>query len=77
MDSLPIEAADGHLTEILQQLSPGSEITLTRNEQPVAVLRGLLANGARIPKFGTLAGTIISIAPDFDSIPEGFEDYVP
>lgn len=77
MSSLPIEAADGHLTEIVNQLSPGSEITLTRNEQPVAVLRGLPANDAKAPKFGSLAGTIVSIAPDFDSIPEGFEDYVP
>jgi hypothetical protein len=29
------------------------------------------------PRFGTLKGTILSIAPDFDAIPEGFEDYLP
>ena len=29
------------------------------------------------PRFGTLKGTVLYIAPDFDDIPEGFEEYLP
>jgi hypothetical protein len=29
------------------------------------------------PQFGTMKGTILYMAPDFDHIPEGFEDYLP
>lgn len=28
-------------------------------------------------RFGTLKGSIVSIAPDIDDFPQGFEDYLP
>lgn len=28
-------------------------------------------------RFGTLKGSVLSIAPDFDDVPPGFEDYLP
>lgn len=76
MTTIPIEAANGRLDDIVDNLPPGGEITLTRNQQPVAVLRGLAPNGQNVPRLGTLAGTVLSISPDFDDIPEGFEDYL-
>ena len=48
---------------------------LTRGDQPVATIKA--AEPRRAPRFGTMKGTILYIAPDFDDIPEGFEDYLP
>ena len=42
---------------------------LTRDDQPVATIRAM-------PQSPALPGSILYIAPDFDAIPEGFEDYV-
>jgi antitoxin (DNA-binding transcriptional repressor) of toxin-antitoxin stability system len=75
MHTLPLDQAEGHLAEIIQKLSPGEEIVLTRDEKPVATLRA--APPREAPRFGTLRGTILRLAPDFDAIPEGFEDYLP
>jgi antitoxin (DNA-binding transcriptional repressor) of toxin-antitoxin stability system len=75
MQTLPLDQAEGHLAEILEKLRPGEEIVLTRDDKPVATLRA--APPREAPRFGTLRGTILHMAPDFDAIPEGFEDYSP
>lgn len=76
MQSIPLEQAEGHLTELIDKLSPGEEIVLTRAGQSVATIRA--APPPPTPRqFGTLKGTILYIAPDFDDIPEGFEEYLP
>ena len=28
-------------------------------------------------QFGTLKGSVVAVAPDFDEVPHGFEDYLP
>ncbi len=75
MQTITVEEAQSHLAEILDTLPPGGEVVLTRDDKPVATLRA--APSREAPRFGTLKGTILYIAPDFDDIPEGFEDYVP
>jgi antitoxin (DNA-binding transcriptional repressor) of toxin-antitoxin stability system len=70
MRTVPIEQAEGHLGEILDQLAPGEEIVLTRDGIPVATTR-------KLRPLGTLKGSVLYIAPDFDDIPEGFEEYLP
>jgi antitoxin (DNA-binding transcriptional repressor) of toxin-antitoxin stability system len=76
MEMMPIEQAESHLREIIEKLSPGEEIVLTRDDKPVATIRA--APPPRKPRrFGTLKGTVLYMAPDFDAIPEGFEDYLP
>lgn len=75
MQTLPVEQAEGHLGEIIDKLAPGEEIVLTRDNQPVATIKATPPRQA--PRFGTMKGTITYIAPDFDAIPEGFEDYLP
>jgi hypothetical protein len=69
MQTVPIEEA-GRLAEIVEQLAPGEELALTRDGIPVATLRKLIT-------LGTLKGSVLYIAPDFDDIPDGFEDYLP
>ncbi len=78
MQTIPLEQAEDHLTEIIEKLPPGEEVVLTRDDKPVATLCVIPPTRRREPpRFGTLKGTILYIAPDFDDIPEGFEEYLP
>lgn len=76
MQTMPLDQAEGHLVEIVEKLNPDEEIVLTRDDRPVATIRATSAKVSEQPRFGTLRGSILRIAPDFDAIPEGFEDYV-
>jgi antitoxin (DNA-binding transcriptional repressor) of toxin-antitoxin stability system len=77
VQTIAVQQAEGHLSEIIENLSPGEEVVLTRDNQPVATLRAVAPAPRKPPRFGTLKGSIVSIAPGFDVIPEGFEDYLP
>lgn len=70
MQTIPLEQAENHLPEIINKLSPGEEIVLTRDAIPLATIR-------KLRSLGTLKGSVLYIAPDFDDIPEGFEEYLP
>lgn len=77
MQPISLEQAEGHLAEIIERLAPGEEVVLTRDDKPVATIRAAPQPQPAPRMFGTLKGTILYIAPDFDDIPEGFEDYLP
>jgi antitoxin (DNA-binding transcriptional repressor) of toxin-antitoxin stability system len=77
MQTIPLEQAEGHLVEIVEKLSPGEEVVLTRDSKPVARIVATSPKSPRKPRQpGTLRGTVLYIAPDFDAIPEGFEGYI-
>jgi antitoxin (DNA-binding transcriptional repressor) of toxin-antitoxin stability system len=76
MKTIPLEEAQSRLAEIIEGLSPGEEVVITRDDQPVATLRAAQTPPRRAPRFGTLKGTVLYVAPDFDETPEGFEEYV-
>ena len=77
MQTMTVEEAQSRLAEIIDQLPPGEEVVLTRDDKPVATIKATLQLEPTPRMFGTLKGTILYIAPDFDDIPEGFEDYMP
>jgi antitoxin (DNA-binding transcriptional repressor) of toxin-antitoxin stability system len=77
MQTIPLDQAEGRLVEIVARLRPDEEIVLTRDDKPIATIRAAPAAPREPPRFGTLRGSILYIAPDFDAIPEGFEDYLP
>ncbi len=77
MQTIEIDQAEGHLAEIIEKLSPGEDVVVTRDDKPVATIRATPDSPRKAPQFGTMRGTILYIAPDFDDIPEGFEDYLP
>jgi hypothetical protein len=70
MRTLPIEEVGGPLAEAVEQMATGEELVLTRDGIPVATV-------CKLVQLGTLKGTVLYIAPDFDDIPEGFEEYLP
>ena len=78
MQSITVQAAQSQLAEIIERLTPGEEVVLTRDDKPVAILRAAPSSPDRPNRqLGTLRGSVLYIAPDFDAIPEGFEDYMP
>jgi len=78
MQTIPLEQAEGHLAEIIDKLPPGGEVVLTRDDKPVATIKSTPPQPARkCRQLGTLKGSVLYIAPDFDDIPEGFEEYLP
>jgi antitoxin (DNA-binding transcriptional repressor) of toxin-antitoxin stability system len=77
MSTVTLEDAQAHLPQLIEQLQPGEEIILTHHDRPVATIHAMSPASREPPRFGTLKGTILYMAPDFDAIPEGFEDYLP
>jgi antitoxin (DNA-binding transcriptional repressor) of toxin-antitoxin stability system len=77
MQTVTLEEAQGHLGEIIDKLPPGEEIVITRDDKPVATIRATPPSTPRKQRqLGTLRGSVLYMAPDFDAIPEGFEEYV-
>jgi antitoxin (DNA-binding transcriptional repressor) of toxin-antitoxin stability system len=77
MQTVTLEEAQARLAEIIDELSPGEEIIITRDDKPVATVRATQPAPARKSRqLGTLKGTVLYMAPDFDAIPDGFEEYV-
>jgi antitoxin (DNA-binding transcriptional repressor) of toxin-antitoxin stability system len=75
MRTIPPGEAQTRLAQVIESLSPGEEVVLGQGDRPVAILRAVARpTGER--RFGTLEGTVLHVAPDFDAIPEGFEEYV-
>ncbi len=65
------------MAEIIHHLSPGAEVVITENDQPIAPL--ILANAEvrRKPRqLGTLKGTVLYMAPDFDAPLDDFKEYM-
>jgi antitoxin (DNA-binding transcriptional repressor) of toxin-antitoxin stability system len=59
MHSITVEEAQNHLAEIVEKLAPGEEVTLTRDDQPVAIIRATALQPPQMPRqLGTLKGTV-------------------
>lgn len=75
MTSLPIQQVQAQLPELIHQLAPGDEVVITENDQPVArILPPLSPPASR--KLGSLRGTVLYLAPDFDAPLEEFKEYM-
>lgn len=77
MSTVTIEEAQATLLDLIHGLQPNEEVVITENDQPVARL--ILANGPaqRKPRqSGTLRGTVLYMAPDFDAPLEDFKEYM-
>ena len=77
MQTIPVDKLEGHLAEFIEDLGPDQEVILTRDEKPVAILRTSPSVQRKVPQLGSMKGSVPYIAPDFDDIPEGFEEYLP
>ncbi len=76
MTTVTIQDAQSRLTDLIHRLSPGEEIVITENDQPVARLVPTPAVASKKARqLGTMKGSVLSMAPDFDAPLEDFEEY--
>jgi len=76
MATVTIQEAQATLADLIHRLTPGDEVVITENDQPVARLVPTPATPPRkVPQFGTLKGTVLSME-HFDDPLEEFEEYM-
>jgi len=77
MLTVTIEEAQAKLLDLIHQLQPDQEVVITENDQPVARLIPANKPAQRKPRqSGTLRGTVLYMAPDFDAPLEDFKEYM-
>jgi antitoxin (DNA-binding transcriptional repressor) of toxin-antitoxin stability system len=75
MPSANIEDVEAHLSQIVDGLTPGEPLTITRNGEPIASLSR--KSKQQWPcKAGSAKGTGFWMAPDFDAPLEDFKEYM-
>ena len=73
--SISLQEAQAKLSQLVHALAPGEEVVITENEAPVARLVASPAPpSAR--KLGSLRGTVLYMAPDFDAPLDDFKEYM-
>jgi antitoxin (DNA-binding transcriptional repressor) of toxin-antitoxin stability system len=76
MPTVTIEEAQKTLTELIHRLTPGEELVITENDQPVARLVATPPPQRKPRQAGTLKGTVLYMAPDFDAPLDDFKEYM-
>jgi antitoxin (DNA-binding transcriptional repressor) of toxin-antitoxin stability system len=76
MSTVTLEEAQARLPELVAGLKPGEEVVITCAEAPVARLVGESKPAAQQRRLGTMKGTVIHVAPDFDAPLDDFKDHM-
>lgn len=77
MTQCTIQEAQLQLADLIHQMSPGDELVITENDLPVARLVVTIAAPPKRPRqLGTLNGTVLSMAADFDAPLSDFKEYM-
>jgi antitoxin (DNA-binding transcriptional repressor) of toxin-antitoxin stability system len=76
MSFVTLEEAQSHLAQLIEKLQPGEEIVITRDHKPVARLVAESQSRQQPRRLGTMKGTVLHIAPDFDAPLEDFQEYM-
>jgi antitoxin (DNA-binding transcriptional repressor) of toxin-antitoxin stability system len=77
MTTVSIQEAQAKLPELVHALTPGDEVVIVENDQPVARIVRAAGQPQRPPRRpGTLRGTVLYMAPDFDAPLEDFREYM-
>ena len=76
MPTVTIEEAQNKLSELIHRLTLGQEVVITENDQPVARLVAIAPPQRTPRKLGTLRGTVLYMAPDFDAPLDDFKEYM-
>ncbi|HLQ43470.1 MAG TPA: DUF2281 domain-containing protein [Planctomycetaceae bacterium] len=74
MSTVTLEEATASLMQLIHRLTPGEEVIITQDDRPIARL--LPAEAPRERQLGTLRGTVLYMAPDFDAPLEDFREYM-
>jgi antitoxin (DNA-binding transcriptional repressor) of toxin-antitoxin stability system len=75
MTTVSIQEAQAHLSDLIHHLTPGDEVVILENSLPVARLIPPLAPRS-LRKLGSMRGTVLNMAPDFDAPLDDFKEYM-
>ena len=75
MNAITIEEAQAKLPDLIHNLTPGDEVVITENDQPVAKLVGSAPEKPR-PVPGRCKGMLTIVAEDEEHL-EDFKEYMP
>ncbi len=77
MSTVTLEFAAAQFDQLIASLHPGDEIVITRDNRPVA---RLVAEKPAAPpakrQLGTMKGSVVYMAPDFDAPLDEFREYM-
>ena len=73
---ITVEEAQATLKELLGKLTPGEEIVITDGGKPVAKLVVTAGLPRKQRQLGTLRGTVLYMAPDFNAPLDDFKEYM-
>jgi antitoxin (DNA-binding transcriptional repressor) of toxin-antitoxin stability system len=77
MATVTIQEAQARLPDLIHRLTPGEEVVITENDQPVARIVPPTPTPPTKPRrLGTMKGTVLYMAPDFDAPLEDFKEYM-
>jgi prevent-host-death family protein len=77
MTTVSLQEAQAKLSDLIHQMTPGDEVVITEDNQPVARLVFMTSRARRQPRRpGTLRGTVLYMAPDFDAPLDDFKEYM-
>ena len=77
MTSLSIQEVQARLPDLVHGLTFGDEVIIIENDLPVARLTAAVTQQHRLPRrLGTLRGTVLYMAADFDAPLEEFSEYM-
>ena len=76
MTSVSIEEAQEKLPELLHQLNPGDELTITEDDRPLAKIVAAKRAKSERRLSGVLKGSVRFMADDFDAPLDDFKDYM-
>jgi len=77
MTTVSLQEATTRLSELIHGLTPGDVLVITENDQPVAELTSTPSPTEKpTRKLGTMKGTVLYMADDFDAPLDDFEEYM-
>lgn len=76
MPTITLEETQAHLPELIERLQPGEELVITSNQKPIARLTGAGEAVRAERRLGTMRGSVLSMAADFDAPLEEFKEYM-
>lgn len=76
MPTVTLQQAQAVLPDLIHRLAPGGEIVITENDRPIARLltTDKLDTPRRIPRLGTLRGSVLSMEHFNDPL-DDFKEY--
>lgn len=76
MPTVTIEEAQSQLKQLIGALKPGEEVVIIQDNQPVARLVAEPRRERPPRRLGTMKGSVLYVAPDFDAPLEEFKEYM-